>query len=566
MTKYIFTLLALLLFTGKVEAAAVRLDPYSGNLNINQQYELEIRLFTELEDVDAVDIDMTYTNSGVEISDGEAGVAGTNIQETDLFENYVYNNIDTTNGTINVTAYTTTPVDTNTGYSVVGKIIFTPTTTGTINFTFDFTEGDLTDTNVAQSVTSDDILTEVRNAQFNVVSGSSTSDDSDSNDSSDNDSSDSEDSNTTSSSSVPTPYGSFGNVNVVEQIPETEDTPEKDKNIDTEVKYDDDAVNIFNTTTVYATKFFSDFKDVVKENKELLTILPAGILAVSFLSFFSFYSFKDLFYLLLRLVNGILKSLKIFAPHDEWGTVYDSKTKRPLDPVYVILYDKEGNKVDSKVTDINGRYGFLSKKGEYRIEVIKTDYKFPSKILEGHTKDYLYNHLYFGETFDIKNDKELIKYNIPMDPIRVNWNEVEKRKYTKFNPIWESIKRRFFKYAPWIALCISTFVLIAEITFWDFVLTSFYYVMFFATIKGKSTNYGQILYKKNEYAPYAKISIRYKSRPERELFNYTTDNKGRYYIITDKNKYIVLITYNDKTYKVEYNAKHGVINTDVVLE
>ncbi len=42
-----------------------------------------------------------------------------------------------------------------------------------------------------------------------------------------------------------------------------------------------------------------------------------------------------------------------------WGTVYDSVTKQPLDPVYVTLFGADKKEVTTSITDIDGRYGFF---------------------------------------------------------------------------------------------------------------------------------------------------------------------------------------------------------------
>jgi hypothetical protein len=93
----------------------------------------------------------------------------------------------------------------------------------------------------------------------------------------------------------------------------------------------------------------------------------------------------------------------------KWGTVYDSITKRPLDPVYVSLIDIESNKeVEGVITDIDGRYGFLVLPGRYRIEVKKTNYSFPSNIMKGKEFDEVYKDLYFGEIIEINNEGQII--------------------------------------------------------------------------------------------------------------------------------------------------------------
>jgi hypothetical protein len=110
-----------------------------------------------------------------------------------------------------------------------------------------------------------------------------------------------------------------------------------------------------------------------------------------------------------------------------WGTVYDDITKQPLDPAYVVLVDQAGNQVDTSITDLDGRYGFFIKQpGIYKLVANKTDYKFPGANLFGKTRDEIYENLYFGEEITIHREGEVIAKDIPMDPLKFNWNEYAK--------------------------------------------------------------------------------------------------------------------------------------------
>lgn len=136
---------------------------------------------------------------------------------------------------------------------------------------------------------------------------------------------------------------------------------------------------------------------------------------------------SELFLTPMRLWNLLLVAFGIRKRRAPWGTVYDSVTKQPLDPAYVVLQDLNGNEVATSITDLDGRYGFLVPKGQYRIIANKTNYEFPSKKLAGRVKDELYEDLYFNEIIDIKEDGEVITKNIPLDPVKFDWNEFAKR-------------------------------------------------------------------------------------------------------------------------------------------
>ncbi len=116
-----------------------------------------------------------------------------------------------------------------------------------------------------------------------------------------------------------------------------------------------------------------------------------------------------------------------------WGTIYDSVTKQPLDPVRVKLVDVNTNRtVETTITDINGHYGFLVHPGRFFIYPQKTNYQFPSRKQTGQN-DLEFDNLYHGEFIDIVGDSDVLMPNIPMDPTGFDWNQQDKQHIVKFH-------------------------------------------------------------------------------------------------------------------------------------
>jgi len=155
-------------------------------------------------------------------------------------------------------------------------------------------------------------------------------------------------------------------------------------------------------------------------------IVVGGAVAFATVLFANPLSVSEIFLIPFRLWSLLLAGLGIKKRSVPWGTVYDSVTKQPLDPAYVIFQDLNGNEVATSITDIDGRYGFLVPPGQYRMFAHKTNYEFPSKKLSGKKIDELYNDLYFNEIIEVK-EGEVISKNIPMDPIKFDWNEFAKK-------------------------------------------------------------------------------------------------------------------------------------------
>ena len=114
-----------------------------------------------------------------------------------------------------------------------------------------------------------------------------------------------------------------------------------------------------------------------------------------------------------------------------FGVVYDSVSKNPINEVPVRLYDLAKQKiVQSSVTYLYGIYFFKPRVGSYKLLVEARNYRFPSKLVKGKT-DGRYDKLYFGEDFSIKDKKQPVLFNVPIDPLE--------RKKVYVN-IWHKIK------------------------------------------------------------------------------------------------------------------------------
>ena len=126
---------------------------------------------------------------------------------------------------------------------------------------------------------------------------------------------------------------------------------------------------------------------------------------------------------LLNLLNYLkflfLQPLLLFGrkKREEWGVVYDSLKRNPIDLAVVRLVDFDTDEVvRSKVTGKNGRFVFFVDPGKYRLKVEKDDYEFPSSNLEGVDEDGPYVDVYHGEIIRVEEENTGITPNIPLDP------------------------------------------------------------------------------------------------------------------------------------------------------
>ena len=279
-------------------------------------------------------------------------------------------------------------------------------------------------------------------------------------------------------------------------------------------------------------------------------------------------SFQEIFLIPLRLWSLLLSALGIRKRARPWGTVYDSVTKQPLDPVYVSLYNLEGMEVASSITDIDGRYGFLVPPGVYKVMPKKTNYLFPSEALSKHFNDEFYRDLYFGDYMNIGEGEVIVK-NIPLDPVNFDWNEFAKNKQQLF--------RFYSKRELWIArisnwlftlgFTVATVALILSPEKYNIVIFGLYIVMFIirrTSFKLKAK--GRALGKDGTPLSFAIIRV-LSAETNVEIAHTVVDSMGRYHLLVPNGSYYVKIENknDDASYSLIYTSGpfkviHGILN------
>ncbi|MBU1421329.1 hypothetical protein KJ978_02510, partial [Patescibacteria group bacterium] len=303
----------------------------------------------------------------------------------------------------------------------------------------------------------------------------------------------------------------------------------------------------------------------------IATLATAGIAAVA-ATVSVIPSIPALFALPLRL---LVLLFGIFSKKRKpWGVVYDSVTKQPLDPVYVILRDKDGKKIDERITDMKGRFGFLVDPGKYYIEVKKTHYKFPSEKV-GENSDEIYEHLYHGELLTI-TDSGAITLNIPMDSESFDWNEMIKHqnKYIKFNYHWEIFKR----WLPFISFIfgfvLASIIWILYSTSFNFAIVLVFLILWLLRQLGfKEKIWGLVLDRNTKRPmPLALLKIFF-AKTNQQIHSVITDIRGRYFVLLEPGQYDVELNKKQasKKYKMlqkykNIKVKKGILNKDLWID
>jgi hypothetical protein len=263
-----------------------------------------------------------------------------------------------------------------------------------------------------------------------------------------------------------------------------------------------------------------------------------------------------------RLMGILLMAFGWKKRNPPWGVVYDSITKQPLDPAYVILKDSTGKDVSSAITDLDGRYGFLIEPGFYKIIANKTNYIFPSQKLVGKTKDELYDNLYFGDQVEIKRD-EVVTRNIPLDSIKFDWNEYTKqnKSLTKFFTRWDLFLRKIsdFMYFVGFIIAIIAFFL-APYPYNSIILGLYVFLLVLRILGIKPRPYGSVIDIENG-TPIAFSILRIMDpSSNREISHKITDKYGRYFCLIPKGKYYVKIE------KKNDDGSYSLVHTSPVID
>jgi hypothetical protein len=286
-------------------------------------------------------------------------------------------------------------------------------------------------------------------------------------------------------------------------------------------------------------------------------------------------SFYDLYLLLIKFF-GIIAGLFRRKRSKPWGVVYDSITKQPIDPAYVVVEDVEGGKKKkTAITDLDGRYGFLIEPGTYSLIANKTHYKFPSEKLLGKSHDEMYENLYFGSLFRVDEDKVLL-YNVPLDPVEFDWNEFVKNKDRIFNMYSrrEKLRALFFNAIYYVGFGTSVAATFFSPTRINIIILVFYVsVTVFKEVWKYRHHVTRLLYSDGKPVSFAIVSAEIAGVAIPIVKKVTTDMFGRFYLLIPPGVYNITAQEKqlDGTYKEVYrkgsvNLKKGVLTKDIIID
>jgi len=171
-------------------------------------------------------------------------------------------------------------------------------------------------------------------------------------------------------------------------------------------------------------KIVTFFKNISPESAKNITNLSlAGFFASYMLAFLTGGTYPMAY--LLQGFTTILGGVRVGKKSQDYGMVYDSITKEPIDRAIIRIFNKDNKLVATEVTNQFGIFeANIQQDSGYRIAVMTRNYNFPSNIIKG-LEDGIYQNIYRGENFEY-DPSSPINYSIPLDPFEKGSTEYSK--------------------------------------------------------------------------------------------------------------------------------------------
>lgn len=153
----------------EAQNAYFRLSPGEGSFCQGQVFEIDVRIGTDNADTNAAEFYIYYDTSMLEVVDVNPSRSGVQIHEGNVYQSYIDNNVDTEKGEIRLTGFSIgSPYNSGSGSGSFARIPFRGLNLGQTEVNFGFTPGSTTDSNIAQTVTSVDILSEASGGSYTI--------------------------------------------------------------------------------------------------------------------------------------------------------------------------------------------------------------------------------------------------------------------------------------------------------------------------------------------------------------------------------------------------------------
>lgn len=249
-----------------------------------------------------------------------------------------------------------------------------------------------------------------------------------------------------------------------------------------------------------------------------------------------------------------------------YGVIFDALTKRPVALAVVRLRQTDsGRVVQTKVTDQHGRYLFLVSPGTYTLEVIKTGYTHPTKLVRS-THDSVYADVQTRAVARVEADGHFAK-NIPLDPITARMDRrIDVLQFLRYGQMTIGLSGPVVSA---MALLVQPSVLNAVLLAVQVTILSIFLV---ASHPFQRRSFGVVRDRRTGLPIRGAVVRIFETTYNRLLETQLTDGHGRYAFLVGRNQYLVTIEHDThlpyRSHIVDMRAGHeeSLLTLDIALD
>jgi hypothetical protein len=213
---------------------------------------------------------------------------------------------------------------------------------------------------------------------------------------------------------------------------------------------------------------------------------------------------------------------------NNWGTVFESKTKQPLANIEVAVYSPDGEKLDSVYTDKSGRYGFLLVPGKYILKI--ENQKFQINSVNG---DSLYGKTYPGGIFQVEKE-QAISFNIALNAQNLDWEEFVANKTRNYK--FRNFAQKFLSVLYYFGFAWTAVATFFNPNWLNFIFLFLYVAFFIYDNFVKKDEFGVVKQVDGTPIPFAVVALNDKFTKERKHFA-VSNGDGKYYLLANNGYY-----------------------------
>jgi hypothetical protein len=156
--------------TPKPQIALMRLDPVQANAKMAKPFNLDIVIETKGRDINGVDAQIIYDPLMLSVVDQNTNQTGIQVKNGSIYDKLLINKVDPVIGKINLTASRLNKeIKPFNGSAVFATLVFQPKKEGSTLIRINYEEGKTNTSNITESKTSNNILTDTQNATVQIV-------------------------------------------------------------------------------------------------------------------------------------------------------------------------------------------------------------------------------------------------------------------------------------------------------------------------------------------------------------------------------------------------------------